>query len=411
MRDPRTLGPYQPAPPLSFLDLIRGQDYTAEGAAPAPAMAQAAEAPPSIGQRIAGWAGDVGSNLAGAASSLVSLPLLLPQVAAARLKNNLSDERAEPAMRQAAAQARQVALLRSQQEAQLAAAQLPARQAEAEAQVRNQGALTDRITAAGDPKLRESLIRGAATGEFRPYAVEPGPAELAAYQQVLGMEAEEAKQKLTAAREIEQTRLQAGLSAEQARLTAGLQRETNRLDNEGRRETTLAGKMLPGIEDEKAMRAEFEGLQPVKNFTEVSQAYKVIQKLPATKVGDLTLLVKYMKLVDPGSSVREGELATADNAGGVPAYIRAQYNRLSSSAGRLDDDVRSDFVARAGDLYQGYLGSHRNLEEQYRANAIRHGIDPRGVVTDFVGKDEAPAKPPTPDEIRAELARRANAGR
>ncbi len=384
MRDPRTLGPYLPQRHPSLIDLIQGAGDTSMPG-PAPAMAAAAEPAPSLGQRIAGLASGVG-NVIGALPPVNLLTSLNAALQSGRQEN------------QTRAQAQQVALQRAQQEARLAEAQYPAQQALAQAQAREQGVLGERIGSATDPRLRDSLIRGAATGEFRPFEIEPGPAETAATEMVLGITRDQARESL-----------QARNAESLARLTAGLQRQTNLLDNAGKLQTAMAGK-LPGIEDEKAMRSEFESLQPVKNFTEVSQAYRVIQKLPATKVGDLTLLVKYMKLVDPGSSVREGELATADNAGGIPAYIRAQYNRLSSSAGRLDDDVRSDFVARAADLYEGYLTKHRGLEQQYRANALRRGIDPRSVVTDFVGEDDAPAAAPqdgpTPQGIAAEIARR-----
>jgi hypothetical protein len=403
MRDPRTLGPYTPPRPPSLIDLIQGAGDTYDPA-PAPAMAAAATPEPSLGQRIAGMVG-------GGVGSLASLPFLLPQALAGRLQSEIARGRSAMEMGPLEVAKQKLENEAAQRRAQLETLQLPVQQQLEQAKARALGTIETKIGQATDPRERESLIRGAATGEFRPYAVEPGPAEIAAYQNVLGMQADEARSALTAKRESEQARLQAGLSAEQARLQAGLQRETNRLDNEGRRSIALAGK-LPGIEDEKAMRSEFETLPVVKNFSEVRQAYKTIQALPATKAGDLTLLVKYMKLIDPSSSVREGELATADQAGGVPSWIVAQYNRLNSGAGRLDPELRKDFLSRSGDLYQSYLGSHRNLEGQYRDIATRRGLDPRNVVTDFVGQDDAPAAPtPTPDEIRAELARRANAGR
>jgi len=34
-----------------------------------------------------------------------------------------------------------------------------------------------------------------------------------------------------------------------------------------------------------------------------------------------------MKILDPGSVVREGEFATAQNSAGIPERIRAKYNR------------------------------------------------------------------------------------
>ena len=45
-------------------------------------------------------------------------------------------------------------------------------------------------------------------------------------------------------------------------------------------------------------------------------------------VRDIGLIYQWMKMNDPGSSVREGERADAANAGGVTEGIRNLYNRL-----------------------------------------------------------------------------------
>lgn len=369
MRDPRT---YQPNRLPDFWDLIQ-QSEPPPGAAPA--MASAAAPPPTVGSRIADLAGGIGSAVAAPVRALGAPFRALGQAYDTEMTaRSLKNEGARLANERAA------------QEARLADAQFPAQESIAAAQARQQAELTQRIAQAQDPTLRESLIRGAATGEYRPFHVEPGPAELAAYQQVLGMQTEEARQRLIGQREQQQARLDASLTR---------QTTTERLAGELELEKSkrALGPETAGINDVRAIRSEFEGLPQVKNFAEVRQAYKIIQALPATKAGDLTLLVKYMKLIDPSSSVREGELATADKAGGVPAWLIAQYNTLRESGGRLAPTIRDDFVQRAGDLYGSYLGTQRNLEGQYSEIARRRGIDPRDVVTDFVGKDEAPAAP------------------
>ena len=42
---------------------------------------------------------------------------------------------------------------------------------------------------------------------------------------------------------------------------------------------------------------------------------------PPSGASDIALLYGYMKVLDPGSTVREGEFATASNAGGIPDKI------------------------------------------------------------------------------------------
>lgn len=383
MRDPRILGPGAAQRPFSLSDLLYGD----EAPAAAPAMAQAVAPPPTAGSRIA----DFARSAVGAVGNLPPFNII------GALGDSLQTGRQQRALE---TDSMRLANEQAVRQAQLEQAQLPAQQAQAAAQARQQAVLSERIgQAGGDPALQDSLVRGAASGVFRPFGIEPGPAELAAYQSVLGMKEEDARQKLIGQREDRQARLQADL---QRQLNA--QKIAGDLAVEQQKRTT------GGVGEARQLRSEFEGLPAVKNFAEVHQAYKIIRDLPSTKAGDLTLITKYMKLIDPASSVREGEVASAKNAGGVPSWIVEQYNRLQSGAPALDPKLRQDFVARAGDLYQSYLGSHRNLESQYSDIARRGGFDPRDVVTDFVGKEDAKG-PPSPDDIRAELARRANAGR
>lgn len=380
MRNPRT---YQSDRLPSFWDLIQQPEEAPPAAAPA--MAAAAAPEPTAGSRIAG---------------ALTAPFRALGAPVRALGQAYDTEMQARGLRNEAAR---LANERAAQEARLSDAQFPAQSAVAAAQARQQAEITQRLAQTQDPDLREALIRGAATGEYRPFHVERGPAELAAYKQVLDIDENAARIRLESRERQRQLQLEATLNRESTsqRLAGELELE------KGKR---ALGPEPAGVNDVRAIRSEFESLPQVKNFAEVRQAYKIIQALPATKAGDLTLLVKYMKLIDPASSVREGELATADKAGGVPAWLIAQYNTLRESGGRLAPTIRDDFVKRAGDLYGSYLGTHRGLEGQYTEIARRRGIDPRDVVTDFVGKEEGPPPGPTPEGAAAELARRRAAG-
>jgi len=80
-------------------------------------------------------------------------------------------------------------------------------------------------------------------------------------------------------------------------------------------------------------RKEFLGDAQVKDFKNVANATRQIVTLAQgdnTAMGDIGLIFSYMKALDPGSVVREGEQASAQNAAGVPEQIRNAYNRLAS---------------------------------------------------------------------------------
>lgn len=101
---------------------------------------------------------------------------------------------------------------------------------------------------------------------------------------------------------------------------------------------------MGGLED--TVRKEFLG--QAKSYIEISQAYKKIQESAKdpSAAGDLALIFNYMKILDPGSVVREGEFATAQNAAGIPDRIKAQYNQVVDGQ-RLTENQRRDFLNQA----------------------------------------------------------------
>jgi len=74
--------------------------------------------------------------------------------------------------------------------------------------------------------------------------------------------------------------------------------------------------------DEDKLRDDFRSES--KEFVKVRDAYGRILSTDASAAGDLALIFNYMKILDPGSVVREGEFATAQNSAGIPERIRAQ---------------------------------------------------------------------------------------
>lgn len=127
-------------------------------------------------------------------------------------------------------------------------------------------------------------------------------------------------------------------------------------------------------------------------FVKVRDAYERIQRSSQapSAAGDLSLIFNYMKLLDPGSVVREGEFATAQNAAGIPDRIRNAYNRAINGE-RLNPDQRTDFLSQADRLYDGALTGQQKLEQQYTDFSTSFGVDPKNVITDYRIKKPAPS--------------------
>ena len=133
---------------------------------------------------------------------------------------------------------------------------------------------------------------------------------------------------------------------------------------------------------EKGLRDEFTNIS--KPFITVRDAYKRTQRAAEnpSAAADLSLIFNYMKMLDPGSTVREGEFASASNAGGVDDKIIAQYNKAINGE-RLSDSQRADFLAQSEGLYQSAHESHLNDVNSYTDIATQYGVKPERVVRDY----------------------------
>ncbi len=119
-----------------------------------------------------------------------------------------------------------------------------------------------------------------------------------------------------------------------------------------------------------------------QEFVKVRDAHqRVIESAKdPSAAGDLALIFNYMKVLDPGSTVREGEFATAQNSGSIPERVRAQYNKAAAGE-RLSDVIRADFLDRSGRLYKAAEKNQVKLETQYTDISKRSKADPRNVIS------------------------------
>lgn len=133
---------------------------------------------------------------------------------------------------------------------------------------------------------------------------------------------------------------------------------------------------------EKGLRGEFK--DKTKAFVEQRDAFgRIINSAKdPSGAGDLSLIFNYMKVLDPGSTVREGEFAQVGKAGGLPGEIQNMFNRITGGE-RLTPEIRKDIVSRAGQLYQGAEEQTSILADEYTGLASQYGAKPERVVGKF----------------------------
>lgn len=144
---------------------------------------------------------------------------------------------------------------------------------------------------------------------------------------------------------------------------------------------------------EQQLRNSFQ--TKTKDFRDVRDAYGRIQvsaKEPSA-AGDLALIFNYMKMLDPGSTVRESEFAAAAASGSLGDRFVAAGKKLLSGE-RLDPTQRADFVKSARDLYGKQFRQYDKTKFETRKMAMAYeGLNPDRILMDDGLADEPGAAP------------------
>jgi hypothetical protein len=128
------------------------------------------------------------------------------------------------------------------------------------------------------------------------------------------------------------------------------------------------------------LRKEYTAIS--KEFRKVRDSWGRIEATQSNAAGDLALIFNYMKMLDPGSTVREGEFANAENSQGVGLRVRTLYNKLLKGE-RLAPEMREQFKAQARALYDKQKDQFIVTRRQFGGIAKEYGLDPDNVVPDF----------------------------
>lgn len=121
----------------------------------------------------------------------------------------------------------------------------------------------------------------------------------------------------------------------------------------------------------------FNSAQEVQQFRQARIATQSIRSLAqngmrsaqdARGADDVALIFSFMRALDPNSTVREGEFATAQNTAGIPERIRNYYNSAQQGT-LLGPQQRADMVNTAYRLYLERARSYNEVANTYREQA------------------------------------------
>ena len=140
------------------------------------------------------------------------------------------------------------------------------------------------------------------------------------------------------------------------------------------------------IEVENKLRDDY--LKQSAPFIAVRDAWARVQHIPEVKPGekgagaaDVALLYNFIKILDPGSVVREGEIALSQQAAGYVGTVLNLYNRVKEGD-LLTPDLRKSIRDQVNYLYKSQSSQQEKLVSQFSDIAKRTGVNPSNVIVD-----------------------------
>jgi len=138
------------------------------------------------------------------------------------------------------------------------------------------------------------------------------------------------------------------------------------------------------FKQEQDIRKDYISTPEVKAFNEMKTSFGQINAGLNAKsaAGDLTAATKFMKLLDPGSVVRESELYLAMNATGLIDRIANYKSRLENGE-VLNPKQREDFRNVANQLFKAAEATKLNYDKQYEEIAKANNLDPSKIIVNY----------------------------
>lgn len=131
-----------------------------------------------------------------------------------------------------------------------------------------------------------------------------------------------------------------------------------------------------GFDNEMGLKKAFSAEPVYKAYGEMQSAYgQITDSLKSeSPAGDLAAATKFMKLLDPGSVVRESELGMAMAATG--ALDRAKnYAELRISGKKLTADQRKDFQQLSDQLFGTATTAYNSKRGEFEQMGTAYGLD------------------------------------
>jgi tetratricopeptide (TPR) repeat protein len=131
-----------------------------------------------------------------------------------------------------------------------------------------------------------------------------------------------------------------------------------------------------GFENEVNLKKMFSGEPIYKDFNDMQSAYKQVKSSLAQEnpIGDVAAATKIMKLLDPGSVVRESELGISMAAAGKMDRLQNYVDNWAKGT-KLTPTQRQDFQNLANELYAAAGQTYNMKRNEYADFGSKYNLD------------------------------------
>jgi hypothetical protein len=140
--------------------------------------------------------------------------------------------------------------------------------------------------------------------------------------------------------------------------------------------TVNMGEGQKGFENESNLKKMFSNEPIYKDFADMQSAYKQVQSSlkQENPIGDVAAATKIMKLLDPGSVVRESELGISMAAAGKMDRLQNYVNNWTQGT-KLTPTQRQDFQNLANELYAAAGQTYNMKRNEYADFGAKYNLD------------------------------------
>jgi hypothetical protein len=132
------------------------------------------------------------------------------------------------------------------------------------------------------------------------------------------------------------------------------------------------------VAEEARLRGEYS--KRTEDLTAAERNQSIIETSAAdnTGAGDIALVTSFMKMLDPGSVVRETEFATAANAGGLLGRLQSLATKVESGQ-FLSAEQRTEFQNLSRKFLDAARVQEQGVQQSYQAIVENYGLNPVNV--------------------------------